>query len=120
MAKGKVSKNLFIIGFLFLTTVSMAAVPTTKVISPVEGTWANPQSLIIDSEPGTEVYYSLNGGDPLISGFAYDGPVLLEGTGDFSLTIVSVSKEGTSIPKTIEYTVENKPELSYIKNAFQA
>ena len=117
MAKGKVSKNLFIIGFLFLTTVLTAAVPTTKVISPVEGTWANPQSLIIDSEPGTEVYYSLNGGDPLISGFAYDGPVLLEGTGDFSLTIVSVSKEGTSIPKTIEYTVENKPELSYIKNA---
>ena len=93
----------------------MAATPVTKVISPVEGTWANPQSLIVDTEPGTEVFYSLNGEDPLVSGFAYDGPVLLDGNGDFSLTVVSVSKEGTSQPKTINYTVENRPQLSYVK-----
>lgn len=114
MAKHKISKIFFVISLLFISVFTFAAVPQTKVISPVSGTWANPQSLIVDSEPGTEVYYSLNGEDPLISGFAYDGPVLLEGTGNFLLTIVSVSKEGTSLPKTIEFSVENKPSLSFI------
>jgi hypothetical protein len=116
MEKCKKIKDCFIIGLLFFVSLGFASVPQTKVISPVEGTWANPQALIIDNEPGTEVFYSLNGEDPLVSGFAYDGPVLLEGTGNFSLTIVSVSKEGTSIPKTVEYTVEKKALPSYIKN----
>lgn len=117
MAKCKKLKNYFIIGLLFFVSLSFASVPYTNVISPVEGTWANPQTLIIDNEPGTEVFYSLNGEDPLVSGFAYDGPVLIEGTGDFSITIISVSKEGTSLPRTVEYTVENKPQLSYIKTS---
>ncbi len=114
MAKPKFAKNLFILGLLLISAVAMAAVPVTKVISPVAGTWANPQSLIVDSEPGTEVFYSLNGEDPLVSGFAYDGPVLLEGTGDFSLTVVSVSKEGASRPKTIQYSVQNSQNLDFI------
>ena len=101
MEKCKKIKDCFIIGLLFFVSLGFASVPQTKVISPVEGTWANPQSLIIDNEPGTEVFYSLNGEDPLVSGFAYDGPVLLEGTGNFSVTIVSVSKGGTSIAKTV-------------------
>ena len=117
MAKSKLYRNLFIFGLLLVSTFAMAAAPVTNIISPVSGTWANPQSLIVDSEPGTEVYYSLNGEDPLVSGFAYDGSVLLEGTGDFSLTVVSVSKEGTSRPKTVKFSVENKESLSFVNNA---
>jgi len=115
MAKCTKIKNIFIVGFFLISSFFYAAVPQTKIISPVAGTWANPQSLIVDNEPGTEVFYSLNGEDPLVSGFAYDGPVLLEGSGKFKLTVISVSKEGTSLPKTIEYTVENKATPSYIK-----
>ena len=117
MAKLSLTKRFLTFGFLLVSSVLMAATPVTKIISPVEGTWANPQSLIVDTEPGTEVFYSLNGEDPLVSGFAYDGPVLLDGSGDFSLTVVSVSKEGNSQPKTIHYTVENKPLLSYVKTS---
>ena len=53
MAKLSLTKRFFIFGLLLVSSILMAATPVTKVISPVEGTWANPQSLIVDTEPGT-------------------------------------------------------------------
>lgn len=84
------------------------------VISPVAGTWENSQPLIIQAADGVEVYYSLSGSDPLVSGFAYDGPIMLEGTGDQRLSLVSVSDEGISDIVSINYTSNGKQPPSYI------
>ncbi|MBQ0167888.1 MAG: chitobiase/beta-hexosaminidase C-terminal domain-containing protein [Treponema sp.] len=85
------------------------------VISPVAGNWENAQPLIIEKADKTcEVYYSLSGADPLISGFAYDGPVMLEGTGVQKLMLVSVSDAGISDVISITYSSNAKPAPSYI------
>lgn len=84
------------------------------VISPVPGNWENTQPLIVDTPDTCEVYYSLSGTDPLISGFAYDGPILLDGTGPQKLTLVSVSDKGISDTVTINFSSNNRPTPSYI------
>lgn len=84
------------------------------VVSPVAGSWENSQPLIIEKAEDCEVYYSLSGADPLISGFAYDGPVMLEGTGEQKLTLVSVSDKGISDIITIQYSSNGRPSPSYI------
>lgn len=86
------------------------------VISPVEGTWANRQSLVLECSPETEVYYSFTEYDPLDFGFAYDGPVLIDLTGDVTLNIVAVHGDGSMTRKKISYAVKEpeavKPPLS--------
>ena len=114
VSRTQTKKSIFFLVFLLSVSFVFAEIPTTKIVSPVAGTWANPQTLIVDSEPGTEVFYSFNEGDPLVSGFAYDGPVLIEATGNIKLTVISVSKEGKSVPKTVEYTVENKNQPEFV------
>lgn len=100
--------------FSFVLFPCFALIPNSTVLSPVAGTWANPQPLIIDTQPGTEVFYSLNGEDPLKSGFAYDGPIMLEGTGNFSIQIVTVSAKDTSAITKIDWTVSAKEQLSFV------
>ncbi len=84
------------------------------VVSPVAGRWENLQPLIIEKAEDCEVYYSLSGADPLISGFAYDDPVMLDGTGDQTVTLVSVSDRGISDTVTINYSSNGRPSPSYI------
>ncbi len=76
------------------------------VISPVAGTWENLQSLVLNTEYGSEVYYSLSGTDPLISGFAYDGPVLIPQTGTVDLWLTSVSSDQVRKDFHITYHVQ--------------
>ena len=52
-----------------------------RVISPVAGKFANRQSLILSLREGEEAFYSYTNTNPLNSGFAYDGPVLIDMTG---------------------------------------
>ena len=69
---------LGIFAFFFLLVPSAFAVQATSpltIISPVEGTWANKQPLIVEVPSGYEVYYSLSGSNPLDFGFIYDAPV---------------------------------------------
>lgn len=75
--------------FTFLCSVICSAFlfAEIKVISPVSGNWANKQLLMIDMEDDADYFYSLNGEDPELAGFAYDGPVLLDVTGDITLKI---------------------------------
>ncbi len=79
--------------------------PQFTVLNPVPGNWNNAQSLVVESSPSTEIYYSLTSSDPLESGFAYDGPVLIENTGRVELNIAAVSASGKEVRKKIEYTV---------------
>jgi hypothetical protein len=77
-----------------------------RVVNPVPGTWANRQTLVIESASGTELRYSLDGSDPVLSGLAYDGPILLDKTGLVTLRVVAVDASGKRYPTQILYTVQ--------------
>lgn len=80
-----------------------------RVISPADGTFANKQSLILDLSDGAEAFYSYTSNNPLNSGFAYDGPVLIDMAGQVSLYI-AVVKEGEKEFYQINYKVsESNP-----------
>lgn len=74
-----------------------------NVLSPVEGTWSNKQMLVIDDSDNNEYLYSINGSDPELFGFAYDGPVLIDATGEIEL---QVKKLGSRDSKIIHFFVE--------------
>lgn len=95
----------------------------TTILSPVPGTWSNYQSLILDVPPDAVAFYSFTGEDPLYSGFAYDGPVLIEKDGPVTLRIATVAKDDSSMEQTIAYSVSLKPSdeqfyLRSLKSAF--
>ena len=97
-----------------------------EVISPSDGVWANRQILVIDVPSGSSAYYSLSGNDPESSGFAYDGPVLLDVDGDVLLKVTVVSTDGTRFKKDVLYTVKNAPypekteHYDFVRNCVEA
>ena len=83
------------------------------ILSPVQGEWGNMQALVIDSREPCGIYYSLTGSDPLLSGFAYDRPVVIEQTGNVKIRITAVYADSRREDFTVEYTVnEKEPTLS--------
>ena len=91
-------------GALFFLTAVFAEI---AVISPSEGVWANKQMLVLDSAAGSgDYYYSIDGSDPQVFGFAYDGPVLLDVTGDVRVRIARISKDGPAESTQVDYTVK--------------
>lgn len=96
-----------------------------QIINPVKGEWANKQSLVIELEEGDSAFYSINGQNPETSGFAYDGPVLLDIEGNVALNVLISKASGEKHFEEIKYSVNQKslPEnetvssfLSKIKN----
>ena len=75
------------------------------IVSPVEGTWANRQPLVLEVPEGHEAFYSFSGSHPMESGFAYDGPVLIEADGEVSLRIALVFPDGNAAVYTVDYSV---------------
>lgn len=112
-------KRLLLTVFFLLSAVcAVWTLPFEGVVlSPVAGNWENSQPLVIQGAEDCEVYYSLTGSDPLVSGFAYDGPIMLEGTGAQHISIVSVSDRGISDIVTINYISNGRPTPSYIPQA---
>ncbi len=106
-------KKTALIFILALSTVNMI-IAQNMILSPSKGVWANYQSLVLNLPENHEAYYSFTGENPLESGFAYDGPVLIEIDGDVSLevTIVDSNKISTSHP--IMYTVNLQDKLEYL------
>lgn len=104
-------KNLF---FLIVLSVvsSVAGLSAAVILSPVPGTWANRQPLVLQMAPGDEAFYSYSGTDPLESGFAYDGPVLIDAAGTVKLRVAVVSGDSTTTETTIEYTVSEQDSFS--------
>lgn len=86
-----------------------------KVINPVPGNWANAQVLLVESMPGTEIRYSLDGSDPSGTGLAYEGPVLLNSEGITTLRIWGVSASGTQYADRILYTVQPRSAPEELK-----
>lgn len=99
-------KKFFVYSVLFLICQFSFA---QKVISPVPGTFCNKQSLVINLEEGDECFYSFSGSDPLTSGFAYDGPVLIDLDGNVNVKIL-IANGNSKSEIEINYTVnENNP-----------
>ena len=93
------------LGLIFLFS-NIALSAQIKVLSPVEGVWSNKQMLVIDDNDNGEYLYSLNGSDPELFGFAYDGPVLIDMTGDVELQIKKLGSRDSAV---IRFTVEPDP-----------
>ena len=95
-----------------------AAAQDVHVLSPVSGVWANRQSLVLDLPEGTDAFYSLNGENPLVSGIAYDGPVMLNVTGNVQLLLVITERDGKRTSSQIRYTVTPQKTPGYMEEAF--
>jgi len=106
----KVFLRLTIFSILFLCAFNLFA--EIKVISPVEGIWANKQALVIETTGKGDYFYSLNDTDPSAFGFAYDGPVLIDLKDDVTVRIVYIENGMTKDSKTINYQVSQNPALN--------
>ncbi len=104
-------KKIFLfLNFLFFLTLSVYS--QINVVNPIEGKWANKQMLVIDTSEDKEpcdYYYSLDGSDPELFGFAYDEPILLELTGNITLKIIKINQDNSTENKTVKYTVKQNP-----------
>lgn len=94
------------IAFSLFLAHSVFAFSAEDIISPQQGTWENVQPLVLNVNEGEEVYYSLTQSDPLVSGFAYDRPVVIDGSGDITVSIAVLSSEGRRSDFSVSYTVK--------------
>lgn len=99
----RMEKNRFIclIFILFFFTMPVFS----QILSPVSGKWSNRQLLVIDVPAGSTAFYSINGESPEKSGFAYDGPVLIDLDGEVVVNVSIIDKNGNSELRKISYTV---------------
>lgn len=118
MKHGGIFRIKFLFCLLFvLSTFGFAhtfAYTKADVISPVAGVWANCQSLVLDLPSGAEAFYSLSEEDPAVSGFAYDGPTLLNVSGNVHLMLLVVYEGGISEKIDVRYTVTPQKTPDYI------
>lgn len=111
-------KFVLFFSILFFTGLTFAQ----RVISPVAGNFNNKQVLVIDVADKAECFYSLSGTDPLVSGFAYDGPVLIDSVGRVNVKVTAVKgdlKEEVEINYNVQEInpfEEGSEEDSFIKN----
>ncbi len=99
--------------FIFFSVTFLNAFSKENILSPVEGTWNNPQPLIIDVPEGWEVYFSYSSENPLEFGLVYDSPVENEQTGNITLYVIAVDPEGNRTSVNVKFTVDPvKPFIS--------
>ena len=92
----RMEKNRFIclIFILFFFTMPVFS----QILSPVSGKWSNRQLLVIDVPAGSTAFYSINGESPEKSGFAYDGPVLIDLDGEVVVNVSIIDKNDLDSP----------------------
>ena len=66
--------------------------PTVEIMSPVEGTFANPQALALTFRNLQWVRYTLDGSDPAAGGTPYAGPVTLDRRGVVTVKIAGMPR----------------------------
>ena len=94
---------------VFILIFALLAFPLTgeiNLLSPVEGVWANRQMLVIDNSEGGDFFYSIDGTDPETFGFAYDGPVLLDVTGEVNVIVTRITAGGKKENTSVVFTVQ--------------
>jgi len=76
-----------------------------RVVNPVPGTWANPQVLVVEAPADTDIFYSIDGTDPAVSGLAYSGPASIDVQGTITLRVAAVDASGKQSGIRVVYTV---------------
>ncbi len=74
----------------YLVLPAARAPEAIPVVSPVPGSYANPQLLCLRSAGFAWIRYTLNGSDPAADGTAYTGPVLIDQTGEVTLRLAAL------------------------------
>lgn len=95
------------------------AVPSAKILSPLPGSWNNKQALVLEVPDGCEVFYSVMGTNPIESGFAYDGPVFLDVSGEVYLSLVTVSDAGV-VTDAVSFSVYEQPAPESVAALFES
>lgn len=108
-------KILFAAIFL---VASFSLFAEVTVVNPAPGDYANLQTLVLEANDGEEIYYSFSGTDPLSQGFAYDGPVVLDVTGNVELRVVSVDQAQNKKEQKVYFSVQTSESENEEKNAF--
>lgn len=95
--------------FLFILLLPFSLF-SQRILSPVEGVFANWQPLVVNLKEGEEAFYSYSASgsknNPLDSGFAYDGPVLIDQSGQINLKIAVVDSDKNVERYEIKYRVQ--------------
>lgn len=94
---------LFAVLILFF---SLPVFSQINFISPIKGTWANKQMLVIENAKDGDYFYSIDGSNPESFGFAYDGPVLLDVTGDIKLNVTHIYPDGKKEYASVDFSVK--------------
>ena len=96
--------------FVLIVFIFALHVHAQRIISPEPGNFSNKQTLVLDTSDGAECFYSFSGTDPLTSGFAYDGPVLIDSIGRVTVRVAVVFGEDQFEETEIIFNVqENNP-----------
>lgn len=102
------------LAFIFFTFVCFFSFQDSlfaeiRIVSPATDqsrVWANKQVLVINATENEEIFYSFSEDNPLKSGFAYDGPVLLDVVGNVKLKIACINKKNECVEYVLDYTVD--------------
>ncbi len=95
--------------YIILSTLLVMSFPLAaeiNLLSPAEGLWANKQMLVIDNSEDGDFFYSVDGADPETFGFAYDGPVLLDVSGQVQVNITRIGADGKKEKTSVFYNVQ--------------
>ncbi len=108
LIRNKLSRFIFFC-ILFFSVSILGFAENSFILSPVEGQWANYQSVIIDVPEGATAFYSFTGDNPLYSGFAYESPILLELEGDINFKVAILNKDNSVIEESVSFSVKDIP-----------
>lgn len=81
--------------------------PSLQILSPVPGTFINPQALYIKASGMNSIRYTVNGTDPKVFGEVYQGITTV--SGDVSLRVWSIDGNGKEYHANVELTTGTTP-----------
>src|SRR5690606_10015231 len=77
------------------------------ILSPQPGSYLNPQLLYIQQRGLTQVFYSLDGSDPLEGGMSYTQAVELSGS-EILLQVAGVGVDGQILRESVRFSAGNE------------
>jgi hypothetical protein len=84
--------------------------PDLQILNPIQGTWANPQRLVLYGTENKEIFWTDDGSDPFgPGGRRYAGPVLINRAGNIALRLGIRYADGRSREESVPYTVVFTP-----------
>lgn len=94
--------------------------PELRILNPIEGSYANPQLLVVESSGLEEIRYSLDGSFPVPGGTRYEGPVLIPRSGEYRLRVAGRTSTGSTLEKEVLVRAGEDHVLDVTQGAFTA